>query len=186
MDSVRVDFQLDQKISKRRFFQDIKNSFQWVIGNGLKPTQFFSFQNISTNTVARDVQSFGRNGPWLAGWLSNGLNFFVNLAQTGDEQTLKISRRYLHPSLINCWLTENLLQQMASCCTKMRNVYSRRPFVTTNFQSFNNNSNKSQDIVLKFSACVHHKFVLNWHKNFGRCSISLPATAHCSQNFERL
>ena len=28
MDSVRVNFQLDQKISKRRFFQDIKNSFQ--------------------------------------------------------------------------------------------------------------------------------------------------------------
>ena len=75
---------------------------------------------------------------------------------------------------------------MASCCTKMRNVYSRRPFVTTNFQSFNNNSNKSQDIVLKFSACVHHKFVLNWHKNFGHCSISLPATAHFGQNFGRL
>ena len=43
VDSVRVDSQLDQKISKRRFFQDIKNSFQSVIGNGLKPTQFFSF-----------------------------------------------------------------------------------------------------------------------------------------------
>ena len=43
VDSVRVDFQLDQKISKRRFFRDIKNSFQWVIGNGLKPTQFFFF-----------------------------------------------------------------------------------------------------------------------------------------------
>ena len=141
---------------------------------------------MSTNTVARDVQSFGWNGPCLAGWLSNGLNFFINLAQSGDEQMLKISRRYLHLSLINCWLTENLLQQMASCCTKMRNVYSRRPFVTTNFQSFNNNSNKSQDIVLKFSACVHHKFVLNWHKNFGRCSISLPATAHFGQNFECL
>ena len=28
VDSVRMDFQLDQKISKRRFFQDIQNSFQ--------------------------------------------------------------------------------------------------------------------------------------------------------------
>ena len=95
MDSVRVDFQLDQKISKRRFFQDIKNSFQWVIGNGLKPTQFFSFQNISTNTVARDVQSFGRNGSWLAGWLSSDQNFCANLAQTCDEHMLKISKWYL-------------------------------------------------------------------------------------------
>ena len=31
VDSVRVDFQLDQKISKRRFFQNIKNSFQWLL-----------------------------------------------------------------------------------------------------------------------------------------------------------
>ena len=98
----RVDFQLNQKISKRRFFQDIKNSFQWVIGNGLKPTQFFSFQNISTNTVARDVQSFGRNGPWLAGWLSSDQNFCANLAQTCDEHMLKISKRYLDSYLNYC------------------------------------------------------------------------------------
>ena len=141
---------------------------------------------MSTNTVARDVQSFGWNGPCLAGWLSNGLNFFVNLAQTSDEQTLKISRRYLHPSLINCWLTENLLQQMASCCTKMRNVYSRRPFVTTNFQLFCNNSNMSQDIFLKISPFDHHMIVPNWRKIFGPYSISLPATAHFGQNFKRL
>ena len=102
LDSVRVDFQLDQKLSKRRFFQDIKNSFQWVIGNGLKPTQFFSFQNISTNTVARDVQSFGQNGPWLAGWLSSDQNFCANLEQTCDEHMLKISKRYLDSYLNYC------------------------------------------------------------------------------------
>ena len=102
VDSVRMDFQLDQKISKRRFFQDIKNSFQWVIGNGLKPTQFFSFQNISTNTVAREVQSFGRNGPWLAGWLSSDQNFCANLAQTCDEHMLKISKQYLDSYLNYC------------------------------------------------------------------------------------
>ena len=44
-----------------------------------------------TNTDAREVQSFGQNGPWLAGWLSKGKKFFVNLAQTLDEHLLKIS-----------------------------------------------------------------------------------------------
>ena len=83
-------------------WEDIKNSFQWVIENGLKPTQFFSFQNISTNTVARDVQSFGRNGPWLAGWLSSNQNFCANLAQTCDEHMLKISKRYLDSYLNYC------------------------------------------------------------------------------------
>ena len=38
-----MDRQLDQKIEKRRFFQDIQNSFQWVTGIGLKMPQFFSF-----------------------------------------------------------------------------------------------------------------------------------------------
>ena len=38
-----MDRQLDQKIEKRRFFQDIQNSFQWVTGIGPKMPQFFSF-----------------------------------------------------------------------------------------------------------------------------------------------
>ena len=38
-----MDRQLDQKIEKRRFFQDIQNSFQWVTGIGLKMPQFFWF-----------------------------------------------------------------------------------------------------------------------------------------------
>ena len=47
-----------QKISKRHFFQDIKNSFHGVTQMGLKPHQNF-FQNFfSTNMVARGVQSF--------------------------------------------------------------------------------------------------------------------------------
>ena len=58
---------------------------------GPEPHQFFSFSNISTKMVARGIQSFGRNGLWLAGWLSKGKNFFVNLAQTLDEHLLKIS-----------------------------------------------------------------------------------------------
>ena len=170
VDSVRMDFQLDQKISKRRFFQDIKNSFQWVIGNGLKPTQFFSFQNISTNTVAREVQSFGQNGPWLAGWLSNGQNFFVNLAQTWDEEMLKISGRYLDSCLSNGQITENLLLPMDPLWTLWPKVSKGGPLATTIFHLIGHYSEMSQDIFLKFSAFVHHMSIL----------------ADISQNLERL
>ena len=43
------------KILKCHFLKDIENSFHEVTHIGLEPHQFFSFQNISTNTVARDV-----------------------------------------------------------------------------------------------------------------------------------
>ena len=79
----------------------------------LNPSQ--SWQRSRTNTVSRAVKNFGRNGPLLAGWLGNCKNIFVNLAQTCDEQMLKISERYLDSSLSYVWITENLLQQSASC-----------------------------------------------------------------------
>ena len=101
--------QASPKITKCHFLEDNQVSFWWVTGIDLKTTQFFSFQKISTNTVARGVSSFGRNGPWLAGWLSNGQNFFVNLAQTWDEDMLKISGRYLDFWMSNGQITENLL-----------------------------------------------------------------------------
>ena len=91
MDILKVDALARQKNSKRHFLEDISKSFQEVTPMGPEPHQFFSFSNISTNMVARGIQSFGRNGPWLAGWLSKGKNFFVNLAQTLDEHLLKIS-----------------------------------------------------------------------------------------------
>ena len=50
-----LDGAVVRKISKRRFFQDIINSFQGATQLGLKLPQFFSFQKISTNTVARGV-----------------------------------------------------------------------------------------------------------------------------------
>ena len=59
-----LDTLLVRKISKRHFSKDIENSFQEVTHIGPKPHQFFSFQNISTNTIARGIQSFGWNGPW--------------------------------------------------------------------------------------------------------------------------
>ena len=53
-----LDALLVPKISKRHFFQDIKNSFHGVTWICLKPHQNF-FQNLfSTNMVARGVQSF--------------------------------------------------------------------------------------------------------------------------------
>ena len=62
-----LDGAVVRKISKRRFFQDIINSFQGATQLGLKLPQFFSFQKISTNTVARSVQILGRYGPQQAG-----------------------------------------------------------------------------------------------------------------------
>ena len=55
MDIKEVDASAWRKISKRHFSKGIENSFQEVTHIGLKPHQFFSFENISTNTVARDV-----------------------------------------------------------------------------------------------------------------------------------
>ena len=52
-------------------------------------------------TVSRAVQNLGRNGLLQAGWLSNGQNFFIKLAQTYDKQMVKISERYLKPLLSN-------------------------------------------------------------------------------------
>ena len=67
MDILKVDALARQKNSKRHFLEDISKSFQEVTPMGPEPHQFFSFSNISTNMVARGIQSFGRNGPWLAG-----------------------------------------------------------------------------------------------------------------------
>ena len=79
-----LDGALVRKISKRHFFEDIWNSFHEGTQMGPEPHQLFSFWDISTNTVARDIQSFGQNGPWQAGCLSFGQNFFVKFAQTCD------------------------------------------------------------------------------------------------------
>ena len=67
MDILKVDALARQKNSKRHFLRDISKSFQEVTPMGPEPHQFFSFSNISTNMVARGIQSFGRNGLWMAG-----------------------------------------------------------------------------------------------------------------------
>ena len=91
VDIVKVDALAQQKISKCHFFRGIENSFREVTHTiGLEPRQYFSFQNISTNTVARGLKSFGGNGLWLTGCLSFGQNFFVQFAQSHDEQIVKI------------------------------------------------------------------------------------------------
>ena len=96
-----MDPQLVRKIAKRHFFQDIRNSIQLATDIGLEPNQNFFRKKIPTNTVARAVQNLGRNGPLRAGPLSKGKNFFIKLAQTCDEQMVKISERYLKPLLSN-------------------------------------------------------------------------------------
>ena len=55
MDIVKVDLLLVQKISKHHFLRDIEKSLQEVTPMGPEPHQFFSFSNISTNTVARGI-----------------------------------------------------------------------------------------------------------------------------------
>ena len=82
VDVVKVDALARRKNSKRHFLGDISKSFQEVTPIGPEPHQFFSFSNISTNMVARGIQSFGQNGPWLAGLLINGQIFFLKFAQT--------------------------------------------------------------------------------------------------------
>ena len=77
VDIVKVDALAWPKISKHHFLKDIEKSSQEATPIGPEPHHFFPFQNISTNTVTRGVQSFGRNGLWLAGWLSNSQKFFV-------------------------------------------------------------------------------------------------------------
>ena len=58
---------------------------------GPEPHQFFSFTNISTNMVARGIQSFGRHGPWLAGSTSN----------MNQDICLKFSAFVHHMSVLN-------------------------------------------------------------------------------------
>ena len=114
VDIVKVNKSAFQKISKRYLLKDIENSYHEVTHIGLEPYQYFSFQNFSTNTVARDIKSQGQNGLWLAGCLSNSRNIFVKFAKSNDEQMLKISRRYLDSCLSQSKMTKNLLQPMAS------------------------------------------------------------------------
>ena len=56
--SLALDSAVVRKISKRHFFQDIKNSLHGVTRMGLKPHQNFFQKFFSTNMVARGVQSF--------------------------------------------------------------------------------------------------------------------------------
>ena len=76
MDIVKVDALAQQKNLKCHFLKDIVKSFHEDAHIGLEPHQIFFF-NISTNTVARDIQSFGQKGPWLAGRVSYCNKFLV-------------------------------------------------------------------------------------------------------------
>ena len=110
--------------------------------------------------IARGIQSFGRNGLWLAGWLSNGQNFFLKFAQTCDKQTLKISSHYLERFQIYCHLTEKFWQSR----TNWPILYGSRRAIAIIFQLNDNKSETAQDIDLKFSAFVHHMAWVNWRE----------------------
>ena len=94
------------KIWKRHSFQDIQSSFWLATDIGLKTHQNFFRKKILTIMVTRAVQNLGWNGPLRAGQLSNSKKLFSKLAQTCDEQMVKISERYLKPLLSNSKLTK--------------------------------------------------------------------------------
>ena len=63
-----VDPQVDQKIAKRHFFQDIHNSLQWVTGIGLEPNQNFfqkKIQQIRSLELSKVLAKMG------CGWQAN-------------------------------------------------------------------------------------------------------------------
>ena len=93
--SLALDSAVVWKISKRHFFQDIKNSFHGVTWMGLKTHQNF-FQNFfSTNMVARGVQSFcileGATDPLIEQWLKFLCQFTPNIWWTNAENFKSIS-----------------------------------------------------------------------------------------------
>ena len=57
VDIMKVDTLVCQKISKSHFLKDIENFLHEVTHIGPEPAQFFSFLDILTNTVTKDVQS---------------------------------------------------------------------------------------------------------------------------------
>ena len=87
--------------------------------------------------------------------------FKVNLAQTCDEQMLKISSQYLEWFQNYSHLTEKLWQLPAYICKNQPISYQLSQGITRIFQLNDYNSENSQDIHLKFSAFVHHMPGLN-------------------------
>ena len=63
---------------------------------------------------------------------------------------------------------------MATVCWKWPKSCKLWPLATDNFHFIGNNFFMNQVIALKFSAFVHHMSALNWQKNFGHYSISVP------------
>ena len=103
--------------------RDIAKSFQDSPPRGPEPHQFFSFWNISTNMVARGIQSFGQNGPWLAGWLSNCQNFFSNLRTHEMNKCWKFQADIL----IHVWFRAKRLK---ICCNQWTPEVQIRPWCT--------------------------------------------------------
>ena len=87
--------------------------------------------------------------------------FIVNLFQTYDEQTLKISSQYLEQFKIYCHLTEKFWQLLAYMHTNWPVLYACRPTIARIFQLNGNKSKTAQDIELKFSAFVNYMSGVN-------------------------
>ena len=66
-----------------------------MTGNGLKPPQFFHFKISQKLRSLEAIKVLAEMGCSWPADKAMAKFFFVNLAQTCDEQTLKISGRYL-------------------------------------------------------------------------------------------
>ena len=84
-----LDRRVVWKISKRHFFSRYQKILLMGNLNGSRTTPIFFPNFFLTNIIARGVQSFcileGATDPLIDQWLI----FFINLAQTHDEQMLK-------------------------------------------------------------------------------------------------
>ena len=141
--SLALDSALVRKISKRHFFQDIKNSLHGVTRMGLKPHQNF-FQNFfSTNMVARGVQSFcileGATDLLIEQWLKFLCQFTPDMWWANPENFKSIS-----------WVVSDLLP------------FNWKILAIVGLHAYK----------LAYFGFAHHMSRVNWHKNFSHCSIS--------------
>ena len=109
VDIVKLDASAWWKFSERHFLKDIWNSFHEATQIGPELHQLFSFWDISTNTVARGIRSFGRNRLWLADWLSYSQFFLSNL----HRLVMKKCWKFQEVILIHIWIRAKWLK---NCC----------------------------------------------------------------------
>ena len=110
MDILKVDALAKRKNSKCHFLRDISKSFQEVTPMSPEPHQFFSFSNISTNMVARGIQSFGRNEIF---WTSSRSTFTMSMPYFTSWRSYVSKRLALWEGIV---VVENWKSELLQMC----------------------------------------------------------------------